>query len=313
MGQRLVNRITLRHLRLVAAVAEHRQLSLAAKALSTTQPAASRCLRELEALCGEPLFERHARGMSLTSVGELLHRRAQNVLDEIQRAAEDVAEYRDGSGGTVRIGAVTGAAVGYVVPAIGRLKAAAPKAEIHVEVAMSADLVRELVAHRLDLVLARMPPDADASLFEVTPARHEDVDLIVRGNHPAAQGRVALADLVDQEWIMQEKGTPIRMAVEAALLAQGARLPLKVTNTSSLLVTLAMLGSSDAIAPVSREVAELLAGPEGRTGLRALSLHEQIAVHPYSLLALRTRRLSPIAQRCRKMLADMLRGSPASA
>ena len=62
LGQSLASRLTLKHLRLIAAVAEHRQLSLAAHALTLTQPAASRLLAEIEVLVGAPLFERHPRG-----------------------------------------------------------------------------------------------------------------------------------------------------------------------------------------------------------------------------------------------------------
>ena len=308
MDRWFANRITMKHLRLLASVAEHKQLSLAAQAMSLTQPAASRSLRELEMLCGEPIFERHARGMSLTPMGELLNRRALNVLDEILRAAEDVSEYGKGSGGPVRIGAVTGAAIGYVVPAIRELKAAAPRAEVHVEVAMSAELVRDLQAQRLDFVLARIPPDSDASEFDVLPARREDIDIVAGVGHPAADGPVSLSNLVGFEWIMQGRGAPIRMAVETALLEQGARLPDRITNTSSLLVTLAMLSGSDAVAPLSREVAHLLAGPDMPQGVKPLAVRERVVVAPYSLISLRQRRLSPVAQRCRDTLATILGG-----
>jgi DNA-binding transcriptional LysR family regulator len=305
----LEQRLTIKHLRLIAAIAEHRQLSLAAQTLRLTQPAASRSLGEIEQLCGVAIFERHARGMTLTPVGELLARRARNVLEEIGEASAEVARYREGRGGTVRIGAVTGGAIGHVVPVLQVLRQVAPEVEVHVEVGMSRELVRELVALRLDFALARLPPEANADEFEVVRAAGEIVDIIVAARHPAAGGgEVGLADLLGHDWVMQARGAPIRAAVEAALLAAGARPPERVTNTSSLLVTIAMLAASDAVAPVSREVAELIAGARPAAGIVALPLRERIVVAPYALLSLKGRHLSPAAQRCQRLIAGSLRG-----
>jgi DNA-binding transcriptional LysR family regulator len=309
MSGPLAQRLTLKHLRLIAAIAEHQQLSLAAQALALTQPAASRSLGEIERLCGDAIFERRVRGMTLTPLGELLARRARNVLEEVGEAAVEVARYSAGQGGMVRIGAVTGGAIGYVVPVVQRLRAAAPDAEVHVEVGTSRGLIHDLLALRLDFVLARIPPEANAKAFEVVRARREVIDMVVGPGHPASgAAEVGLVDLLDFDWVMQRSGTPIRMAIEDALLARGARLPARVTNTSSILVTIAMLATSHAVSPVSREVAELLKGAGAGTGIVPLPLRERIVVAPYSLLALRNRRLSPVAQRCRELVAEALVG-----
>lgn len=304
----LDHRLTLKQLRLIAAIAEHRQLSLAAQALALTQPAASRALAEVERLCGGPVFERHARGMTVTPLGELMVRRARNVLEEIGEAAAEIARYNAGRGGIVRIGAVTGGAIGTVVPVVQRLRRDAPDAEVHLEVAMSRPLVHDLVALRLDFVLARLPPEANAADFEAVRASEERIDIVAAASHPLARrAEVGLAELGGQDWVMQAPGAPIRLAIEEALLAQGARPPTRVTNTSSLLVTIAMLATSRAVAPVSREVAGLIAAPG--SGFVALPLRERLVVAPYALLSLRHRRLSPLAQRCREMVAAALLGA----
>jgi DNA-binding transcriptional LysR family regulator len=307
MPQKLAQRLTVRHLRLIAAIADQGQLSLAARALSLTQPAASRMLGEIELLCGDALFERHPRGMTLTPTGELMTRRARNVLEEIAGAAAEVARHRSGLGGTVRVGAVTGGAVGYVVPAIRRLRGIAPDAEVHVEVAMSRELIRGLEAVRLDFVLARIPPESDPGGFDVVPASEEQIDLVVGTDSPFASRRsVGLTELLELNWVMQARGAPIRVAIENAILAAGAPLPARITNTSSLLVTLAMLDAPDSVAPVSREVSDLVVGVGPRAGVVRLPLAERIVVAPYLLISTRGRRLSPLAQRFHDMVAEML-------
>jgi DNA-binding transcriptional LysR family regulator len=305
MSRTLAASLHLKHLRLIAAIAEHRQVSIAAEILSITQPAASRTLAEAEARIGTPLFERHPKGMILTDAGESLARRARNILDELNDAADEVERLRLGRGGVVRIGAVTGAAVGYVVPAIRALKAEAAEAEVHVEVATSEELIAGLLSLRHDMVLGRVPLRTTPDGLSLRPARGERVRIIAHASNPLARRPgVTLADLVEAEWVMQGSGAPIRRAVEEAFLAQGAALPRNITNTASLLMALALLQSPDVVTPVSHEVGQLLTA--GRSDLVVLDITEPILVAPYSLVTLRDRRLSPVAARCRDLLAALV-------
>ncbi len=77
-------------------------------------------------------------------MGSALARRALNVLEEMREAAREVEAIQRGLTGKVRIGAVTGGAVGYVVPAIRALKAEAATVDIHVDVAPSGEMIRDL-------------------------------------------------------------------------------------------------------------------------------------------------------------------------
>lgn len=304
----LADRLHLKHLRLIAAVARHGQLSLAAHALSLTQPAASRALAEVEALIGAPLFDRHPKGMTPTPLGAGLARRARTILDDLTDAAEEVEQLRHGRGGVVRIGAVTGAAVATVVPAIRALKALAPLVELHVEVATSDVLIADLAALRFDMVLARLPASARQEEFDQLRARGEQVRVVAHADNPLA-GVSALAALSQAHWVMQGPGAPIRRAVEAGFAASGAPPPRNVTNTASLLMALALMRSRDAtttdtVSPVSAEVAGLLTGMH--SDLVTLPLAAPILVAPYALITLRGRRLTPAAARCHELLADAL-------
>ena len=316
----LADRLHLKHLRLIAAVARHGQLSLAAHALCLTQPAASRALTDIEALIGAPLFDRHPKGMTPTALGEGLARRARSILDDLSDAVEEVEQLRHGRGGVVRIGAVTGAAVGTVVPAIRRLKALAPQVELHVEVAISDDLIADLTALRFDMVLARLPATARPGDFDLLRGQGEQVRIVAHAANPLA-GATTLAALSDAHWVMQGPGSPIRRAVEQGFAAQNARPPGNVTNTASLLMALALLRSPDpagpqtvtpdtitpdTVTPVSAEVAGLLTGMHG--DLVILPLAQVISVAPYALITLHGRRLTPAAARCHALLAEALQG-----
>lgn len=305
MAGLLETRLSLKHLRLIASIAELRQISLAAAGLAITQPAASRMLAEAEAHIGAPLFDRHPKGMALTPIGESLARRARNILDELSDATTEVSRLRLGQGGIVRIGAVTGAAVGYIAPAIHHLRTTAPDIEVHIDVASSDALMTGLLALRYDMVLGRVPSTAPIAALSLHRARGEQVRILSHATHPlAGQESIGLADLVTQDWVMPGTGAPIRRAVEEGFAAQGCPLPRSITNTASLVMVLALLQTPGTVTPVSHEVATLLTA--GHQGLAILPLHPAIHVAPYSLIILRDRRLSPAATRCHQVLADLV-------
>ncbi|MFC6668814.1 LysR substrate-binding domain-containing protein [Marinobacterium aestuariivivens] len=208
------------------------------------------------------------------------------------------------------VGAVTGAAVGFVIPAVQQLKAVSPRAEIHVNVETSPVLVRGMIEGINDFVLARLPPEFDANEFDIQPARTEAVRLVVREDHPLANGKeVSIRDLATYEWVIQTHRAPIREAVDNAFLAAGASPPENITNTTSLLVMIAMLVSSSAIAPLASEVADLLSGRQVAARLKVLQLREPIRMSPYYLLQVKDRRLSPIASRLKALVAaELARG-----
>ncbi|OYX43888.1 MAG: LysR family transcriptional regulator [Rhodobacterales bacterium 32-67-9] len=296
-------------LRLVAEIAEHGQLQLAAAEIAVTQPAASRMLSEIERVVGTALFLRHPKGMEPTAVGHAVAKRARAMLREMRDLGHEVQILRAGRGGSVHVGAVTGPAVGYLVPAIQSIKANAPEADITVDVAPSRQLLRDLASGRLDFALARFLPDFDSRDFDVEPVRDEKVSLLVRCDHPLSSAlSVALADLAGFEWVMQESGAPIREAMNNAFGSSGLRAPGNIVNSSSLLLMIAYLSRTEAIAPVSEEVVQLLVGEPVNAGFTTLSLDQQIRVSPYFLLSLRDRPLSPLAQRLKDVVLLESRG-----
>lgn len=86
-------------------IAEHGTLHAAAHQLALTQPALSRCLRLLEEQSGAPLFERHPRGLRLTTFGERAYRHARHLLRESQLASDDLRSVVSGHAGSLRMAA----------------------------------------------------------------------------------------------------------------------------------------------------------------------------------------------------------------
>lgn len=302
----LTNRLQWRHLRLLHAIGQVRQLSAAAERMAISQPAASRMLAEIEAMTDQPLFERTPNGLLPRPIGEILIVHAGVLIRGLATAVNEVSTFDQGRTGAVRIGAVTGAAVAHVVPAVQALMIEAPEAEVHVDVGPSDMLIAGLLNGDFDFVLSRIPEGNDSRVMDVKPGKVEIVKFMMRDDHPLlGQTNYRLCDLAGYNWVVQAPGTPMRQAVQEAFIANGINLPPQIVNTSSLLVMIAYLQSSNFITPVSSEVSELFKST-GSGGLQTIQTTESIIVSPYHLIRRKNFEQIPVAQRFGEILEEKL-------
>lgn len=301
--QHLQNRLQLKDFRLIRAIYETGQLAIAADRLSLTQPAASRMLATIEKLIGMTLFVRHPKGMTPTPAGEILARNAAGLLNGLEQTLQEVSAVGAGKAGSVRVGSVTGGAVAFVVPAIQKLKETAHGADIYVDVAHSDLLIQGLLNGEYDFVLSRLPAGTDARQFNILTGRVEIIRFLVRDGHPlAGRKKLRLGELTDFEWVLQAPQTPLRNAIEEAFVSQGIPSPAETVNTTSLLVMISYLTSSDAIAPITQEVVELL-GPKNFGGrVIPLDVADSVVVTPYHLISRKHQPMSPLAMRLRELV-----------
>jgi len=133
-------------------------VSRAAAKLRLAQPTVSAQVRTLEAMIGEPLFERQGRRLVLTDVGRLVYRHA----DEIFGIGRELLEALNGRPASGRPLALT-VGVANVVPklVVHRLLAPALSGKIPVHLVCREDstdtLLAELATHALDVVIADVP------------------------------------------------------------------------------------------------------------------------------------------------------------
>ena len=300
-----IKRLKINDLRLISAIAKHGQISLAAEELSISQPSASRTLGDIETALGAAIFIRHPKGMNLTEIGQSMAVHADNMLAGMQDLSREIEELKLGRKGVVRVGSVTGPAIRYVVPAVQRLKELSPLSEIHIEVSSSSSLMRELVQENLDFVFCRLPTHYQPQNFDLISAKTEQVELVVHKSHPlAGNAHVNFDELIDFDWIIQPRGAPIREAVEAAFHQNNTTLPRNITNTTSLLVMMAMLASSDGITPMSQELSHLLCDTKISSDLTTLKTSTKIEVSPYYLISMRTRAFSPIIRQLKNLVLE---------
>ena len=294
--------LKLSHLRLLAALAETEQLTLAAAAIGISQPAASRLVAEIETIIGGAVHERTGRGIGLTAMGRALALRAQRVRLELDDAARDLAEILTGGMGHVRIGTVTGAALDRVLPALRREQTRHPAVTVEVEVAASDQLCDHLLAGRLDFVLGRMPEGPQAQMLTYAPLDSEPLAMVARRGHPLVSGEpVTLQAALAYDWLLPGEPSLMTHTVLASLQARGLPDPQRRVSTTSFMLILALLQQSDTVAILARAIArQFSSGPEPALAIVPVDL--AIAVEPYGMISRERVALTPAAQR----LADQI-------
>ena len=291
------SRLRLAHWSLIAAIEDAGTVSAAAQALNMSQPAASRMIGEMERLLESELCERLPRGVRLTPLGQALARQGRAVLLQIGQAEQEFADIRAGRRGDVSLGAVTAPAIDLAAPAMAEVRALAPGVEVNLRIDNSSALARDLLAARLDFIIARVPDDLDARLFESLVIGVEEAWLVVRRGHPLlGLGPVAIEALSAYDWVMQPRGAPIRRTIDNLFLAANVSPPERFLNTTSLTLAMMIAARSDAIAPLSVEAAKFACDSVAPGALAILPTKFTIVVQPYSLIVLRIRRLTPAAQ-----------------
>jgi DNA-binding transcriptional LysR family regulator len=307
MGYRLAaewflrSRLKLRHLRLVVALDECRNLHRAAETMNIAQPAASKLLAEIEEILNQPLFERHPRGLAPNVQGEILIRSAKVVLRTLVQAGEEITAFSNGDAGVVTVGTVMAPMVELLVEAIDQVRVLHPRLRITVELDVSDVLVNRMQEGAVDFSLARIPHGMDPTLFEYRELWGEDIHFLCREGHPLAERKdLTLHDLTGCPWVLQPRGAPLRQVIDRAFLSAGLPAPDNVINSTSAVMAMIMVDRSDAITAMEMQVAKLLSG----MGMfRILDTAFPMRVEPYGLLRLAGRPLSPGARRLYEAIA----------
>ncbi|WP_375175079.1 LysR family transcriptional regulator [Pseudooceanicola sp.] len=294
-------------LRLITAIARHGKLRFAADVCGMSTPAASRMLADMETHLGTDLFERKPKGMVPTPAGAVLAKHAAKLVHDVDQMAEEFAAHLGGKGGSVRVGAVTGGALAILIPAVLDLKRVAPKVDVSLDVSSSSQLMLGLERGDYDFTLSRVGSHDYSRDFDIIPAKTESILLMVRRGHPLADaGPVALSELQDALWTMQDRGAPIRHALEIAFHEEGIDLPETMIKTASVVAIMALLRDSDIIAVVTQEVADLLLSPPYSADLALLETVRPIAIEPYYVLCPKDRLISPAATRLLDLVKDRI-------
>ena len=206
---------TLRQVKVFEAVARHLNYSRAAEELRMSQPGVSIHVRQLERHAGLPLFEQLGKRIYLTSAGREMLRYSRALIQQLKEADDALAALKGVSGGLLNIAVIS--AGDYFFPG---LLAEFCRRHEDVTVQLTVDN-REEVLHRLgentiDLAVLLRPPEHPEMVAEAfAPQPHV---IIAAPEHRLARKRhVSLQELAHEAFIVRERGSDTRLAMEELL------------------------------------------------------------------------------------------------
>lgn len=177
---------SIRQLRHVLALCEHRNYRRAAESLNLTQSALSVSIRRLEDDYGVPLFERGRSGVIATEFGEILARTARQTLGTIDQARREVELLSNLDSGQVVIGSDPWMADSIVAPALARLLRKYPKLRFRLRTHGWDELQEDLLARNVDVYVGSPFENMDSGIRTQTFALSSPV-IICRCDHPLTQ------------------------------------------------------------------------------------------------------------------------------
>ena len=202
-------------LRIFHAVASAGSFTHAGQSLGLSQSAVSRQISALEEEISTPLFQRHARGLTLTDEGELLFTAVTDVLGRLAAAEEALKNVHDAPRGALRITASHGIGAYWLLPRLGQFLAQYPEVEVHL---VMDDKELDLAQREADLAL-RMRAPVQADLIQrrlFTVHYHMYASKAYLKAHPAPKsleeiadhtiivyGELAVPEIRDINWLLE--------------------------------------------------------------------------------------------------------------
>ncbi|QGX97850.1 LysR family transcriptional regulator [Roseovarius faecimaris] len=165
-------RITLWGIEVFMAAADERSISAAAKRLGASPSAVSQQLTNLEGAVGATLLQRNARPIRLTPAGEIMHRRAQTILNEATQARAELAMANLSALTRFRLGMIEDLEADVTPQLLTHMAGELKGCQFLLETGASHYLYDQLDARALDVIVAA-ELGAESDWVEVHPLMRE--------------------------------------------------------------------------------------------------------------------------------------------
>ena len=176
----------IRVLKYFLAVAREQSFSTAAERLFLSQPTLSRQLKELEDELGKTLLVRSNKGVTLTEEGIILRKRAEEIVDLMDKTEQEVRQSNDSVSGTVYIGAGETYAIKLIADTAHHLKADYPGIHYSFFSGNGTDVMEKLERGLMDFGL--IFGNIDRTRYEaIEIPLHDTWGVLMRQDEPLAR------------------------------------------------------------------------------------------------------------------------------
>ena len=240
-----------RRLAILASLAEKRSMAAVAREFGVTQPGISAALKDLEAACGIPIFERSARGMVPTQAGEILVFHCRRVLSELRHIVPDLAAIEGRLQGSITVGALPLGRTQILPMAIASLLRQHPQLHVATLESPYEVLAASLRSGDIDFILGALRGTVGDSEISEEPLLLDRISVIARAGHPLAGRRVGFSDMRHATWVLSRRGAPSRELFDRFFSDARQGPPSPSVETGDLAVLRCLLLESDMLTAIS--------------------------------------------------------------
>jgi len=214
-------------IRLAVLCAQTGSLTAAARECSLVLPAASRRIRDLESTIGEPLFERHSRGLNPTAAGKAFVKHGLVLLQGMDKLMEELGDLSKGVVRHIRLTSSTAAINQFLPPLLARYTEAHPEIQLDLDEQVSDVVVSSLRDGRSDLGAYVEGPDDEG--LETSNFRKDQLVLIMPAGHRlAGRSAIGFVETLDEPWISLNAGAALLLTQQQAAFASGRPFKLRM-------------------------------------------------------------------------------------
>ena len=247
-------------LRYFSETANSRSIRAAAERLHVSPSAISRQIAKLEHELRAPIFDRRAKGMSLTPAGEILRAKFEGMMREFARVKSHIAALSNLQAGTVDVSCFQTAIESFVAPVLHRFHVQYPNVTFNVRTSSTDEAMEAVTSGTAEIGLVLNPPVRDT--IASTEVFRDRMVAAVAPAHPLAKRKsLALSELANYPFVLTEPSFGLRQQLDRVFVRHGfAPSIFCVTNSLALVKGVAGVGHQCTLLPRFAVEAEVTGG-----------------------------------------------------
>jgi DNA-binding transcriptional LysR family regulator len=292
---RIGNRIRLRDLHVMLAVAECGSMSKAAARLAISHPVVSKTISDLEHSLGVRLFDRNSQGVELTAYGKVLLNCGNVVFDEMRQGLRQLQFLTNPDSGDLRVGFPEVEIAGIIPSITESFLRKFPGVNLQVIHANTSMLqFHELRGRNVELLIGRVRTARLEDDLELEQLFDDSLVAVAgAGSHWRTRQKIELAELVNEPWILPPYNSVAGPYIADIFRADGLEAPEPSISTLSHQLTTSLIATGRFIGLLNRTV---VVSSGAQVGLKVLP----VAIPPHKItvdiVTIKNRTLSPLAE-----------------
>ena len=201
--------------RIFYTVANHGNITAAAKELNISQPAISKSIKNLEEQLGGTLFIRTKRGVILTSEGKEFYNYIKKAIEYITSAENKFTDLINLETGCIRIGISTTLTKEFLLPYLEKFHKLYPNIDIMINTNISSELLTKLRNGLIDIVILNLNNKKDDDDIEIIKCKKiNDCFIINKDYLNLNELNLSIKDLNNYPLILQTKESNTRKFID---------------------------------------------------------------------------------------------------